>query len=128
MSNDGNVPQQLMLEFGSRDDMRLFRNNNGKLQDLTGRWVTFGLGVGTSDLVGFTAIKVEPWMVGRKFAVFTAIECKRPDYNFKPSGQREREHLDQQRKFIRLVSNMGGIACFATCPDDVHTAIRLFKA
>lgn len=30
----------------------IFRNNTGKLQDARGRWVTFGLGVGSPDLVG----------------------------------------------------------------------------
>jgi hypothetical protein len=30
----------------------LWRNNTGKLQDRTGRWVTYGIGVGGADLVG----------------------------------------------------------------------------
>lgn len=30
----------------------IWRNNSGKLQDARGRWVTYGLGVGSADLVG----------------------------------------------------------------------------
>jgi hypothetical protein len=32
---------------------RLFRNNSGKLPDRNGRWITYGLGLGSPDLVGF---------------------------------------------------------------------------
>jgi hypothetical protein len=28
------------------------RNNTGRLQDRNGRWVTFGLGLGSADLIG----------------------------------------------------------------------------
>jgi hypothetical protein len=31
---------------------RVMRNNVGKLQDARGRWVTYGLGIGSADLVG----------------------------------------------------------------------------
>lgn len=30
----------------------LWRNNTGKLQDRTGRWITYGLGVGSADIIG----------------------------------------------------------------------------
>lgn len=30
----------------------LWRNNTGKLQDRNGRWITFGLGVGSADIIG----------------------------------------------------------------------------
>jgi hypothetical protein len=30
----------------------LWRNNVGRLQDIRGRWITYGLGVGSPDLVG----------------------------------------------------------------------------
>jgi hypothetical protein len=47
-----------------------FRNNTGKLQDARGRWVTFGLGVGSPDIVGISSDG--PGGVGR----FVGIEIK----------------------------------------------------
>ncbi len=44
----GAIREALNLHIG----VRVTRNNTGKLQDRFGRWVTFGLGLGSPDLVG----------------------------------------------------------------------------
>jgi len=56
---DANVPgSETQLLAAIRDALLatgrclIFRNNTGKLQDARGRWVTFGLGVGSPDLIG----------------------------------------------------------------------------
>ena len=56
--------------------VHMWRNNTGRLQDITGRWVTFGLGIGSPDLVGVHPLIVTPEMVGTKLGVFRAIELK----------------------------------------------------
>jgi len=59
-----------------------------------------GLCVGSSDLIGWTSIRVTQEMVGRLLAVFTAIECKVPGKNA----------TDEQQIFIDNVRKAGGFA------------------
>lgn len=91
----------------SHGEVRLFRNNVGVLVDrATGRPVAFGLGSkgarplrGTSDKIGYRSVVVSPEMVGRRVAVFIAIEEKdlgRP--------------TPDQLQFIANVQAAGGIA------------------
>lgn len=86
----------------------LMRNNNGVLKDRVGNYVTYGLGRGTSDLIGWTMIE------GR--AVFTAVEVKRP----------KQRATNAQQAFIKAVMDAGGIACVATCVDDLKAAITAY--
>jgi hypothetical protein len=50
--------------------VRLYRNNTGTLRDQHGRPVTFGLAVGSADLIGWTTRTITPDMVGQQVAVF----------------------------------------------------------
>jgi hypothetical protein len=103
----------------------LFRNNTGKAwagklvdsfksrgaQTITlenARPLNAGLVVGGSDLIGWTTVEVTPEMVGRKIAVFTAIE----DKGSKTSTS------DGQVNFISRVLDAGGIAGIARSADD----------
>jgi VRR-NUC domain len=52
----------------------LWRNNTGKLQDARGRWVSFGLGEGSPDLIGILRARSPCAHMGR----FLAIEVKLP--------------------------------------------------
>jgi len=66
------------------------RCNTGKLQDIVGRWVTYGLGDGTPDLIGsvlcYGRLREEPadcctfFSIGRWFA----IEVKAPGNSPEP--------------------------------------------
>ena len=73
----------------SHGDTRLFRSNTGtgwvgKLISRVGRTITLqdyrplhaGLCRGSSDTIGWHTVTITPEMVGRKLAVFTAIEFK----------------------------------------------------
>ena len=48
----------------------VWRNNTGKLQDRNGRWVTFGIGVGSADLIGLVD--------GRFFALEVKLPGQEP--------------------------------------------------
>lgn len=67
---------QLMLAI--RDSLlatgrvMLWRNNVGQLQDRTGRWVKYGIGVGSPDLVGMLRPD------GRFFAVEVKLPGEKP--------------------------------------------------
>lgn len=79
-----------------------WRNNTGKLQDAKGRWVTFGLCVGSADLIGIYK--------GR----FLALEIKVPGKN--PTLE--------QTNFINAVNKAGGIAGVCRCRQDVIDLLK----
>ena len=101
---------------------RLLRNNVGVLRDIYGNYVRYGLGVGSSDCVGWTERTITRGMVGQKVAVFTAIETKRPGWNPPKSGKKLVE-WEKQKNFLIAVKNAGGIAELATDADDFRRAI-----
>jgi hypothetical protein len=80
--------------------MRLWRNQVGTYRLADGRWITSGLCVGSSDLIGFREVTITPEMVGQKIAVFVAIETK------SASGRA----TGPQLAFIARVKASGGFA------------------
>ena len=90
-------------------DVRLFRNAQGKRQ-IDGRWFKWGLGDGTSDLVGWLALQAPS---GLKVARFLAIEVKVPG---KENAHPER--VEEQRRWLELVKRDGGVAGFVTSVEE----------
>jgi hypothetical protein len=90
----------------NRGKTRLLRNNVGKLRTPYGGFVAFGLGSsggrmlpGTSDLIGWESVEITPAMVGKRIAVFVAVEVKDLD-----------EATEEQLNFIEQVRAAGGLA------------------
>lgn len=102
-----------LVAYGSTHGARLFRNNTGKLLDKDGRWVAFGLCVGSSDVIGWTPYTVRQADVGRTLAVFTAYECK--------VGRRVT--TTEQGAFLAAVKAQGGIAAVVRRLSDVDAAV-----
>lgn len=104
----------------SHGDVRLLRNNVGVLVDrATQRPVAFGLGSkgakplkGTSDKIGWRSVVVTPEMVGRRLAVFVAIEEK--DLA-KPTAD--------QLRFIAIVQSAGGLAGVAHSAAEAESIL-----
>jgi len=111
--------QRIRLEVGGRTDTRIFRNNVGIAQYPDGSKVEYGLCRGSSDLIGWRSIIVTPAMVGKRLAVFTAIEVK------VPGVRTDRKRLEQQADFIAAVRLAGGLAGFAT---SVPEAVAIVEA
>ena len=95
-------------------DIRLLRNNVGVLLDRTGRPIAYGLGSegakalkGSSDKIGWRSVVVSPEMVGRRVAVFVAIEEK----------DLAKSTPDQLR-FIANVQAAGGLAGVAHSAEE----------
>lgn len=81
----------------------LSRNNSGKFEDKTGRWVTFGLfSPGGADLIG--------WRTINGMAQFVAFEVKKTGGRIRP----------EQQGFIDAVLKAGGIAGIVYGPEDVR--------
>ena len=116
MSNQETVLQQnIRLALGQHSNLRLFRNETGKLPDpRTGKWVQFGLAKGSSDLIGFKTVKITPEMIGQDIAQFVSLEIKT-----------ERGKLtDIQHNWLQKVKSSGGIVGVARTVKD---ALQILK-
>lgn len=117
----GDVPEATLLKrlmiHGSTLGLRLFRNQVGSYQLKDGRYLTSGLCVGSSDLIGYLPITITPDMVGKRIAVFVAIEAK---------GPRGRVRKEQQQ-FVEVVAGMGGIAAIVRSVQEVAAIIAAWK-
>lgn len=127
MAAENTVQRQIWLALGRVS--RLFRLNTGKawlsslgpagvhrLKDGSihieaPRPIALGLGlpngdplVGASDLIGWTTVEITPEMVGRRVAVFTAVETKRTK-----GGKASEDQIN----FVEQVKQAGGIAGIA---------------
>lgn len=128
MKNEDEVQQLIRLE-SPKIKVDLFRNNSGAYTDSTGRVVRYGLAneskkqndkFKSSDLIGVTQIVVTPDMIGKKLAVFTAIECKKEEWNpDKSLDAREQA----QKNFIDFIVERGGIAGFSNSVDSFRKLI-----
>lgn len=128
--NETNLLRSIMLAMSKAlPNVRLFRNNTGmgwagKLLHRTGtgtvaienaRPLHAGLCVGSSDLIGWTSVEITPEMVGRKVAVFTAVEIKQPG----------KKPTEAQVNFIENVRSAGGIGTVITDPEQVSLLLKL---
>lgn len=101
---EGELNDELMLE-ASRRGHRLWRNNSGVAFHKDGSVVRYGVASpGGADLIGFTVVEITADMVGRKVAVFTAVEAKTG--KLKPTKD--------QDNFLAMVRRKGGIGLWGT--------------
>lgn len=91
--------------------------NGRNIELVDARPIKSGLTNGSSDLVGWVEIEITPEMVGRKVAVFTAIEAKTPSIRVSKA----------QTNFIRRITEAGGIAGIARSAEEAATLIQKFQ-
>jgi hypothetical protein len=84
---------------------RTFAVRDGRLVSGAAQRVRYGLGPGSSDLIGPQSVLITPEMFGQRLAVFTAAEVKLPGARVAP----------EQRRFVEIIRQLGGIA------DVVHS-------
>ena len=114
-----NIQQKIRLAISKHTKSIMFRNNvgtawtglkkstrDGGIYIENPRPFHAGLGVGSSDLIGWTEREITPDMVGKKIAIFTALEIK----------TKNGKATKQQLNFLNRVRESGGIAGIAT--DD----------
>lgn len=121
----------------SRAGLRLFRNQvglayQGRAQRFTqrtnvivmpgdvlvrqARTLRCGLCTGSSDLVGWRTVIIEPWHVGKPMAQFVGVEIKTDD------GQERVE----QATFRGVVNEAGGLAFIARSEQQAVEGIKGF--
>ena len=82
----------------------LWRSNSGKLPDKNGRWITYGLGVGSADLVGILKGS------GRLIAFEVKLTKKK--------------ETPEQLAWHRVVNAAGGFAIVVRSVDEALDALR----
>lgn len=125
--NEGDLRKLTLLSLPRTS--RMFRNNTGmawqgtQLQAPPGRVILkdarpvhYGLVVGGSDLIGWNSITITPDMVGKKVAVFTAVELK--------AGRTSTSK--DQINFIQQVRDAGGIAGIARTPEEAKSLLESY--
>ena len=120
-----NIQKNIMLAVSKYS--RMFRNNVGTgwvgevsatkdggkyIKDA--RPLKAGLCTGSSDLIGWTTKIITPEMVGKKVAIFTALEIKTP------TGKATKEQIN----FIIQVLDNGGIAGIARSGEDAVNIVN----
>jgi hypothetical protein len=96
----------------SRGSVRLFRNNVGF--DAQNK-VKYGLMPGSSDLIGWTEIQIDSNDIGKKVAIFTAIEVKSEFGRIRPD----------QQIFVDYVKQCGGIAGICRSIQEAKSLLGL---
>jgi hypothetical protein len=123
--SESEIQQEVRLE-ASLQGVIIKRNAVGSVETQSGHTVRYGLGTGSSDLVGFL----------RDGAIFVALEVKTPvglakhklalarviRKNYTGLTKEEKRAFEQQM-FVDLVRNCGGIAGFPTSREDARELI-----
>lgn len=117
---------RVMLAIGGLPSVRVFRNNvalawvgeakrigEGRVLITNARPLHAGLIKGSSDLIGWTSREITAADVGKRVAVFTAIEAK------DGSGRLDKD----QRRFIDAVRAAGGIAGEARSEEEARALV-----
>lgn len=108
------LQNRIRLELSEKvPSLTHFRNHTGCLPDGKGGMVRFGLGAGSPDLVGYKEVLIDSSMVGQTMAVFVGLEIKLP-------GEKPRA---DQRHWLELLAEAGGIAAVVTSPEDAIDAV-----
>jgi hypothetical protein len=112
--SEASLMRRIMLSLSKR--CILFRNQSGfYVQD--GRPIRYGIAnPGGSDLIGWTPVEITPEMVGKRIAIFTALEVKTD------KGRPTKEQL----AFIEAVKRAGGIAEIVRSEDDAENTVDVF--
>lgn len=101
-----------------RGDVRLWRQNVGEFKLSDGRYFRAGLCRGSSDFVGLHSVIVTPGMVGKRVAVFLALETKAP-------GKDAESH---QEAWLNEVKDAGGIAGVARNAQEAEDMLARWFA
>ena len=109
--------ERTLILHASKCGSTVFKNNVGMYTDQRGNVIRYGLCKGSSDLIGWTPVTITEDMVGKKIAVFTAIEVK-----LNKNGKYKA--TDLQKAFISAVNNAGGFAGVADCNKDLEDIIN----
>lgn len=93
---------------------RLISNQQGRVMLHDAFPLRAGLCTGSSDLIGWHPVTITPEMVGKKVAIFTAVEVKTKGVKL----------TAQQELFLRRVNQAGGIGIEARSVEDILERLK----
>jgi hypothetical protein len=107
----------------------IWRNNSGKLQDARGRWVTYGLGVGSADLVGAVNVGGTPENDCREHMFSKPYPCPqctpRSARFFALEVKTETGKMrTEQECWARAVRSVGGFCATVRSLDEALAALQ----
>ncbi len=111
-----------LLIQGSTLGLRIFRNQVGTYQLKDGTYLTSGLCVGSSDLIGYLPITITPAMVGRHVALFVAVEAKGP------KARTQKARAEKQQQFLEVVNAAGGFGVQVRSVDELAQKLATWQA
>lgn len=94
------------------------RNNVGKLPDQYGNWVTFGLGVGSPDVVGLVTLGGPRFPIAVPFGVEVKTEARL---------KKDKDHQLTQEAWRRLARSRGMLCGLVTSDDQAVTLVEGFR-
>jgi VRR-NUC domain len=112
--SETDIQRRIQME-ASRLGARLFRNQTGKYLLADGRWLSSGLAVGSSDLIGWITRPAGLFAPDAMVAQFVGCEVKTA------MGRTSKE----QAAFIECVARAGGIAGVCRSPEDLRALLNL---
>lgn len=113
----------------AQSNVDLWRNNNGAVETVDGRFIRFGLcndskklneKIKSSDLIGITPVLITHEHLGQVLGVFTAVETKPSTWKFRLKDK----HAVAQKAFHDIVKRAGGFAGFATSIEEFRKIIK----
>ena len=115
MTTESSIMHRVMLALSAMR-CRVFRNNVGLTPPIPpdNRRVQYGLCPGSSDLIGWRVATITPDMIGRRVAIFMAVEVKQPG----------RHPTKEQRNFLSAVKHAGGIALTVHSEIDAVSQLK----
>lgn len=113
--------KRLLIE-GSKMGLRIFRNQLGTYELKDGRWLSSGLCEGSSDLIGYVPVTITPSMVGRRVAVFVAIEAKGTH------ARTAKDRAAKQQLFLDVVNAAGAFGAQVRSCDELRDAFAAWLA
>lgn len=121
-SSEAKIKNDVLIKLSEDPAVRLFncptgtayagkatRLKDGSVLIQNPRIVRFGLVTGGADLIGWKSVTVQPSDVGRKLAVFTAVETKTDIGRLSP----------EQKTFLNIVKSEGGLTLVARTAEGI---------
>jgi len=100
---------KLVKQEANMMGIMLERVNSGAMLNPKGRYVKFGWGEKSPDLLGGRSIIITQDMVGKTMLQLVAREVKHGNWKYKGT-----EHEKGQKAVLDKINEMGGDACFVT--------------
>ena len=111
-----NIQQRIRLDH-SKAKTRLFNNDQG-VAEVNGRRISYGLGNGSTDLVGVHTVMITPEMVGREVGIAVFAEVKTDIGRVEP----------HQQAFMDQMARMGCISGVVRSSKDMAALLETCRS